>query len=199
MNTEQMREAFEHYMSDGGKYPNAVERSGEGYRLLQAQNAWVVWQAALAQPAEGGEVCNVKSSAGLIRPGKVDAWVANHYTTPPASQEQAQQPSPQAWANETGLRQIECPSCGDLAVAYDPQQPSGEVVGPAKPLFAVAVAARKWAELQEQGHRMQSIAFDGGPGGPGTIDPWGKVTWGATPKPEPMTQPAHHGITKGQA
>lgn len=50
------------------------------------------------------------------------------YTTPPASLEQAQQPSTQAWANETGLRQIECPSCGDLAVAYDPQQPSGEVV-----------------------------------------------------------------------
>lgn len=46
-------------------------------------------RAALAQPAEGGEVDNVKSSAGLIRPGKVDAWVANHYTTPPASQEQA--------------------------------------------------------------------------------------------------------------
>lgn len=43
---------------------------------------------------------------------------------------QAQQPSTQAWANETGLRQIECPSCGDLAVAYDPQQPSGEVVLP---------------------------------------------------------------------
>lgn len=35
-----------------------------------------------------------------------------------------QQPSTQAWANETGMRQIECPSCGDLAVAYDPQQPS---------------------------------------------------------------------------
>lgn len=50
-------------------------------------------KTAIAQPAEGGEVCNVKSSAGLIRPGKVDAWVANHYTTPPASQEQAQQPS----------------------------------------------------------------------------------------------------------
>lgn len=75
------------------------------------------------------------------------------YTAPPASQEQsnqipdgyapvtherldeliaaenelaamkAQQPTAQAWANETGLRQIECPLCGDLAVAYDPQQP----------------------------------------------------------------------------
>lgn len=121
--------------------------------------AWKNARATLTQPAEGGEVCNVKSSAELIRPGKVDAWVANHYTTPPASQEHAQQPvcecgdrpadqcteqwgpecdlgnneayvkvaqqpSTQAWANETGLRQIECPSCGDLAVAYDPQQPT---------------------------------------------------------------------------
>lgn len=60
------------------------------------------------------------------------------------------------------------------------QQPSGgEVV---KPLFAASVAARKWAELQANGHRMQSIAFDGGKGGPGTIDPWGKVLW-ATPEP----------------
>jgi hypothetical protein len=48
---------------------------------------------------------------------------------------------------------------------------------PTKPMFAASVAARKWAELQEQGHRMQSIAFDGGTGGPGTIDPWGKVMW----------------------
>lgn len=56
--------------------------------------AWEKARAALAQPAEGGEVCNVKSSAGLIRPGKVDAWVANHYTNPPAGPSQAQQPEP---------------------------------------------------------------------------------------------------------
>jgi hypothetical protein len=49
---------------------------------------------------------------------------------------------------------------------------------PTKPLFASAVAARKWEELQEQGHRMQLIQFDGGPGGPGTIGPWGVVMWG---------------------
>ena len=48
---------------------------------------------------------------------------------------------------------------------------------PVKPLFASNVAARKWAELQEQGARMQSIAFDGGKGGAGTIDPWGVVLW----------------------
>lgn len=61
----------------------------------------------------------------------------------------------------------------------------------AKPLFAVAVAARKWAELQEQGHRMQSISFDGGPGGAGTIDPWGVVRWSTPAEPaqaEPMVR-----------
>jgi hypothetical protein len=37
-------------------------------------------------PPASQEQHNVQSSAGLIRPGKVDAWVANHYTTPPAAQ-----------------------------------------------------------------------------------------------------------------
>lgn len=59
---------------------------------------------------------------------------------------------------------------------------------PVKPLFAAAVAARKWAELQDNGHRMQSILFDGGNGGPGTIDPWGVVRWGAT-EAEPVRVP----------
>lgn len=52
--TEQMREAFERYMSDDGEFPKAVERSGDGYRLLQSQNAWVTWKAcasALTAPA----------------------------------------------------------------------------------------------------------------------------------------------------
>lgn len=97
--------------------------------------------ALAAQPAEGGEVVATIRVVDETGHGAKD-WefvgvngiyelpVGEHklYTTPPASQEQAQQPSTQAWANETGLRQIECPSCGDLAVAYDPQQPSGEVV-----------------------------------------------------------------------
>jgi len=50
---------------------------------------------------------------------------------------------------------------------------------PVKPLFAAKIAARKWAELQDAGARMQSIAFDGHKSGhPGTIDPWGVVRWG---------------------
>lgn len=40
------RAAFEKWMSDDGKWPQAVERSANGgYKLLQAANAWNVWQA----------------------------------------------------------------------------------------------------------------------------------------------------------
>lgn len=40
------RRRFEHWFSDQGKWPQAVERSGDGYRLLQANDAWRTWQAA---------------------------------------------------------------------------------------------------------------------------------------------------------
>jgi len=40
------REAFEVWFSDNGASPKAIERSGDGYRLMQAQSAWVAWQAA---------------------------------------------------------------------------------------------------------------------------------------------------------
>jgi arsenate reductase-like glutaredoxin family protein len=40
------REAFEHWYSNAGKYPEAVERSGDNYKLLQANGAWQAWQAA---------------------------------------------------------------------------------------------------------------------------------------------------------
>lgn len=63
-----------------------------------------------------------------------------------------------------------------------------------KPLFAAAVAARKWAELQADGHRMQLIQFDGGKGGPGSIDPWGVVMWGDQPAAQqgvPVALPEH--------
>lgn len=40
------REAFERWFSDNGDNPRAVERSGAGYKLAQAQSAWVAWMAA---------------------------------------------------------------------------------------------------------------------------------------------------------
>lgn len=40
------RQSFEHWFSDEGKHPRAVERSGDGYVLLSAQSAWEAWKAA---------------------------------------------------------------------------------------------------------------------------------------------------------
>ncbi len=46
--TPLQREAFEAFFSDHGKWPVAVERSGEGYKLAAAQSAWVAWQGCCA-------------------------------------------------------------------------------------------------------------------------------------------------------
>lgn len=43
---EEIREMFEDFMSDGGAWPQVIERSGDGYRLAIAQSAWGVWQGA---------------------------------------------------------------------------------------------------------------------------------------------------------
>ena len=107
------------------------------------------------------------------------AWlrqVAAEYLRQPASQEQAQQPSAQAWANETGLRQIECPSCGDLAVAYDPQQPSGGEV-PGFLLFSQRKQIADDAGVQATADTNAVIAA--------TLR---FLRERANPKPEPMTE-----------
>lgn len=44
----QARDEFERWFSDEGQWPQAVERSGEDYRLAQAQSSWTAWQAATA-------------------------------------------------------------------------------------------------------------------------------------------------------
>lgn len=43
---DEKREAFEDWYSGGWEYPLTVERSGEGYALLEADNAWQVWDVA---------------------------------------------------------------------------------------------------------------------------------------------------------
>lgn len=40
------REAFEEWYSGGWEHPQAVERDGEGYKMLAADNAWAVWGVA---------------------------------------------------------------------------------------------------------------------------------------------------------
>jgi hypothetical protein len=43
------RKSFEHWFSDEGKYPKAVERNLDGgYRIAQAASAWTAWQARAA-------------------------------------------------------------------------------------------------------------------------------------------------------
>lgn len=41
-----MRAEFENWYSDNSQFPKAVERSGDGYKLMQAQQSWMAWQAA---------------------------------------------------------------------------------------------------------------------------------------------------------
>ena len=50
-----IREEFERWFTDQGATPGAATRSAtnpEGYRLMQAQSAWIAWKAAWAV-AEG--------------------------------------------------------------------------------------------------------------------------------------------------
>jgi hypothetical protein len=39
------RAAFEAWQSDNGRWPKAVERDGEGYRLAASHAAWTAWRA----------------------------------------------------------------------------------------------------------------------------------------------------------
>lgn len=46
MNLDHERKLFEHWYSDEGKYPKAIERAAKGdYLLMQTHVAWGVWQA----------------------------------------------------------------------------------------------------------------------------------------------------------
>lgn len=48
MINEKHRAAFERFMSDDGKFPQAIERNANGdYVLMQAASSWHVWQAAV--------------------------------------------------------------------------------------------------------------------------------------------------------
>jgi len=143
-----------------------------------------LWKAALEVAFD--QTCSVGRPKDwkLIKDALDSVNAALTHPAPPASQEQAQQPSAQAWANETGLRQIECPSCGDLAVAYDPQQPSGgEVVAwrdpsnsdPGQGCTYDKAVHEKWPHIYRQ---------------PLCV---------ATPKPEPMTWQPIETAPKGHA
>lgn len=43
-------------MSDGGKWPAALKRSGDSYLLQRAASAWEVWQARAALDVTAGAI-----------------------------------------------------------------------------------------------------------------------------------------------
>jgi hypothetical protein len=65
------RAAFEAWFSDGGQSPKAVQRSGDGYLLAQAQSAWGVWQARAALAAVR---THVALSGDPAPPHKLPTW-----------------------------------------------------------------------------------------------------------------------------
>ena len=80
------REAFEWWMSDEGKSPKAVERNGEGYKLMQAQICWSAWQpawqaATRAEREECAKVCDNEASVEGIAPKCAAAIRARKETT----------------------------------------------------------------------------------------------------------------------
>lgn len=51
-----MRQRFESWMSDAGQYPRAIERSGDGYKLMAASTNWKTWQAAARVEREEAQI-----------------------------------------------------------------------------------------------------------------------------------------------
>lgn len=43
---DECRQSFEDWYSGGWEHPQAVERDGDGYKMLAADSAWAVWDAA---------------------------------------------------------------------------------------------------------------------------------------------------------
>ena len=58
---EPERAAFEAWFSEDGRYPQAVERSGNGYKLMSAHSAWTAWRIcwSVAQSAERERCANL--------------------------------------------------------------------------------------------------------------------------------------------
>ena len=64
MPTDPVRAKFEARASDNGKWPRAIERSGDGYKLMQTHSDWMAyrdgWNAALAAQEGTGNYDGVK-------------------------------------------------------------------------------------------------------------------------------------------
>lgn len=66
------REAFEAWFSSDGKWPKSVERNGDCYKLIQAQQAWDAFQAgraSLAASAGSEPVARVTDDGFIVEIG----------------------------------------------------------------------------------------------------------------------------------
>ena len=167
------------------------------YEAASLADAQVIALEALTQrPAAQDEreapygYCPECGAPGVTRERRPDGddKCSNGHRYPSRSAHASLPIQPAAQADCVGCEGKPSATNSPCAVCMGAQQATPEPSR--RPLFAASVAARKWSELQEQGHRMQSLQFDGGPGGSGSIDPWGQVMW-ATPEPagEPATVP----------
>lgn len=64
------RRAFENWFSGGKPNCRSIERSGDGYKLMTAHQAWQTWQARAAVHVADGEYicgrCGIRRSLGMI-------------------------------------------------------------------------------------------------------------------------------------
>lgn len=68
MNEQTEREAFEAWASDGGKWPQAIERYGNGlYRLSSTHSYWLAWQARASMQAQAPEVAALQREVEELR------------------------------------------------------------------------------------------------------------------------------------
>jgi hypothetical protein len=74
MSSDQVREAFEHWFSDGGEHPLACQRAADGgYLLAQAESSWTAWQAATASHAADVEaIRDALRRIALAKPDRLD-------------------------------------------------------------------------------------------------------------------------------
>jgi len=63
-----LRERFEKWFSDDGKWPAAVKRIGDGYKMGTAQGAWSAWQACSEALAKTSPTVALRDAAQAAIP-----------------------------------------------------------------------------------------------------------------------------------
>lgn len=77
-NEQKMREAFENYASDGGKWLRAIQTDGRNYALMSTEMSWRTWQSAWQAPLADQPAPSVPDDAALL-----DSVAANYWKLDP--------------------------------------------------------------------------------------------------------------------